>query len=49
MVLCPAVRVVRWATVPSWVARGDLVETVELVTDVAPGVVGGVLHHPDEQ
>lgn len=29
--------------------QGDQVQTAELVADVAPGVVGGVLHDPDEQ
>jgi hypothetical protein len=29
--------------------QGDQVHTVQFVADVAPGVAGGVLDHPDQQ
>ena len=49
MVFWLAVLVVRCATRPSAVARGDQVRAVEFVTQVAPGVVGGVLGDTDEK
>jgi hypothetical protein len=49
MVCWPGVAVVRWAICPALVARVTRVHAVEFVADVAPGVAGGVLDHPQEQ
>ncbi len=49
IVFCPAVRAVRLRDLPVGGGQGDQVHAVEFLPDVAPGAVGGVLDHPQEQ
>ena len=49
MVFWLAVRLERWATRPSSVARVDQVHAVEFLAQVAPGVAGGGFGGADQQ